>query len=150
MKQWNWISLERVEHELFLVHCNNIQSYITLIFVLPSTQHHYTLQVDCLRVWDAPFSSSGQVAIGACTSSEPEGEGGSELTRASPEGVCANRGGHGGHHGLVRCGGLAIIADSPQVEEEARYEPVGHLRQHERERRQKKRTLTSTPHPIPH
>ena len=33
---------------------------------------------------------------------------------------------------MVSCGGLVMIEYGPQVEEEARYEPVRHLRQHER------------------
>ena len=64
------------EQELFLVHCENIQFYVILIFVLPSPQHHSTVQVDRLRVWDAPFSLSGHVAVDACLGSGPEGEGG--------------------------------------------------------------------------
>ena len=57
-------------------------------------------------------------------------------------------GGHGGDCSLAHCGGLAIIANSPQVEEEARYKTVGHLRQHQRESVDNKTDtyVDSTPH----
>ena len=91
-------------------------------------------------MWDAPFSLGGQVAIGARPGSEPVGEGGGEPARSPPEGICANIGVYaGGDCGLARHGSLAIEENSPQVEEEARYEPVRRLRQHERAHAENKR-----------
>ena len=141
----------RLEQELFLKHRDDIsiKLYIILIFVPPSPQFHSNVQVDYLRLWDASFILNGQVTVDAWLSPDPEGEYGGELTRSPPEGMCANRGVRG-NRGVSHCGGLAIRANRPQVEEEARYEPISRLRRRERERGQQRRTLTSTPKPILH
>ena len=127
----------KVEQELFLVHRDDfsIQLHVILIFVPPSRrQLHSNVQVDHLHLWDASFILSGQVTVDASLGSDPEGKSGAELMRSSPEGICARR----GDSSLARCGGLAIIANGPQVEKEARYEPVSRLRQHESGRGQQR------------
>jgi hypothetical protein len=98
------------------------------ISVLSSPQLHLDIQVGRLRV---SFLSTGQVAVGACLGSEPDGESSCQPMWSSPKGVCTNRGEHG-DGGLVHCVGLGMLVNSPQVEKEARYEPVRRLREHER------------------
>ena len=64
----------------------------------------------------------GRLAVGARFCTKPDGETSWHLVTSSPKGICAEIRGGGGGFALSR--GLAIIVDRPQVEKEARYEPV--------------------------
>ena len=112
-----------------------------------SPRHYRKFQTVRRCFWCTPLMSMGQTAGNACSRFKTVGEARCNARRSSPVGVCVNSGEHGKYRSISYCA-LAVMVNGPQVEEEARYEPIRSIEV--RESIANKSTLTPTPNPILH
>ena len=94
---------------------------MVLILVAAGLQLYRRPQVDRLFQRHAPLMLSGKPAVGAFLCTKPD-EASGQLVPAGPERTWAVV--REGDCGLALAEDLALMVDGPQVEKEARYEPV--------------------------